>query len=129
MKNCKKTEQLGVNPSTAYNRLKKNIMFNMAQLLEMDWCFQCGTQILRKEDLSVEHMTPWQNSEDPKELFYDMTNIAFSHLLCNTSASRGSSIRKPCPSPAAYRRGCRCDGCILSNSEYRKLLRENSKLK
>tara|TARA_Y100001973_G_C5162294_1_gene314205 strand:- start:351 stop:905 length:555 start_codon:yes stop_codon:yes gene_type:complete len=124
MKKCKKTEQLGISPSTAYNRLKKNLMFSMAQLLDMDWCFQCGAKIESKEELSVEHMVPWQNSENPVELFYDITNIAFSHRGCNSGASRGRNrISKPCPSTTAYRRGCRCEGCRKAQSDYRKSLK------
>tara|TARA_R110002167_G_scaffold90566_4_gene243995 strand:+ start:573 stop:965 length:393 start_codon:yes stop_codon:yes gene_type:complete len=121
MKKCKKTEQLGMSPSTAYNRLKKDLMFQMAQLLEMDWCFQCGSKIELKEEISVEHMVPWQDSENPQELFYDMSNIAFSHRSCNAGAARRAE-KKPCPSTTAYRNGCRCDGCRKANTDYRRNL-------
>ena len=128
MKKCKKEQQLGMHPSTAYGRLRKNLMFNMVQLLEMDWCFQCGAQIEAKEELSVEHMVPWQNSEDPLGLFFDMANITFSHKDCNSKAARKPK-GKPCPSTTAYRKGCRCEGCRKAVRDYKKTLRKNTKLK
>lgn len=40
------------------------------------------------DELSIEHKTPWLDSEDPKALFFDLNNIAFSHLSCNVSAAK-----------------------------------------
>lgn len=95
----------------------------MVQLLGLDWCFQCGTQIETEAELSVEHAIPWQDSEDPIKLFYDTTNIAFSHRSCNCGAAR-KPTKKECPSQQAYFRGCRCEGCKSSYSAYRKMLRQ-----
>lgn len=124
--NCRKTEQLGINPSTAYNRLKKKLMFQMVQLLDMDWCFQCGAQIETEEELSVEHTIPWLDSENPREVFFDTSNILFSHRSCNCSAARRPTFI-PCPSSSAYGRGCRCDGCRTAQSKYRKNLRDKKR--
>tara|TARA_R110002051_G_C8683647_1_gene492127 strand:- start:670 stop:1053 length:384 start_codon:yes stop_codon:yes gene_type:complete len=115
-----KKDQLGMDPSTASNRLKKELMYNLALRLDMHWCFQCAAKIESSKDLSVEHKTPWLHSEDPVGLFFDIENIAFSHKSCNYKASRGASPRVPCPSAAAYRRGCRCEGCKKANSDYKK---------
>ena len=39
--------------------------------------------------LSIEHKIPWLDSDNPKELFFNLEkNIAFSHLSCNISAAR-----------------------------------------
>jgi L-rhamnose isomerase len=114
-----KTKQLGMDPGTASNRLKKNLLFEFAKRLDMHWCYQCGAEIEDCDKFTVEHKTPWLHSEDPKGLFFDIDNIAFSHKSCNYSAARIGKA-KPCPSTTAYRYGCRCEGCKKAQSESRK---------
>ena len=60
-----KTKQLGMNPGTASNRLKKNLLFEFAKRLDMHWCYQCAAEIKDSDDFSIEHKTPWLHSEDP----------------------------------------------------------------
>ena len=123
--NDKKSEQLGMNHSTASNRLRKKILFMFVQRLKFDKCFQCNNLIVEVEDLSIEHKKPWLD-EDPR-LFWDMGNIAFSHRSCNSAVARYNSKynRKKYehriedrkdeyghyPSSTWYDRGCRCDEC------------------
>ena len=114
-----KTDQLGMNPGTASNRLKKNLLFEFAKRLDMHWCYQCGAEIEDCVEMSIEHKSPWLHSEDPRGLFFDIDNIDFSHKSCNYSASRVRKA-KPCPSLTAYRNGCRCEGCRKVQSEARK---------
>ena len=92
--NDKKVEQLGMPFGTASGILKKSIMFSMMQLLELDMCFQCGMKIESVNDLSIEHKIPWLDSENPKELFFSLDNIAFSHLKCNVGAVRKEYLVK-----------------------------------
>ncbi len=80
--------QLGMNPSTAASALKKDIMFSLIKRLDEDICYQCGKRIETVKELSVEHKTPWLHTENPKETFFDLGNIAFSHLSCNSRAAR-----------------------------------------
>ena len=87
----KKQEQLGMNPATAATRLKKMILFRMAQRLGEDVCFRCGVKIDRIDQFTVEHKEPWLDSEDPTGLFFSLDNIAFSHSSCNTLNSRSRS--------------------------------------
>ena len=124
---CKdeKAKQLGINPSTASNRLKKHLMYTLAVKLDMHWCFQCGAEIESYKDMSIEHKTPWLHSEDPKGLFFDIDNIAFSHKACNYLASRPRKSA-PCPSTTSYKKGCRCEGCKKANSDYKKELKSRS---
>jgi hypothetical protein len=83
--NSRKTEQLGVSYSTACNRLRKKVMFKLAQELKKDICFQCNEKIETIEQFSIDHKKPWlDNSPD---LFWDLDNIAFSHLSCNCRVS------------------------------------------
>lgn len=81
----KKTEQLGMNFSTASARLRRNLMFAMAQRLGMDVCFRCHDLIESAEDISIEHKEDWLNRSP--ELFWDIDNIAFSHRRCNKRSS------------------------------------------
>ena len=68
---------------------------------------------------TVEHKTPLINSPNPKGLFFDLDNIAFSHASCNYSVVRRKKGRE-CPSTTAYRNGCRCRGCKDAINEYKR---------
>lgn len=82
----KKQEQLGMNPSTAQQRLVKDTLFRLA-VEAGHVCFRCKQPLIR-ETFSMEHKEPWLDSADPKSLFFDQSNIAFSHSSCNFSAAR-----------------------------------------
>lgn len=86
-KKAKKTEQLGINPSTASNRLVKDLLFMMLAETGKDRCFHCGEPMTR-DDYSIEHKIPWMDSDEPQILFFDLHNIAFSHKSCNYGAAR-----------------------------------------
>jgi hypothetical protein len=88
----KKTLQLGMNPSTASNRLVKDTLFRLA-VEAGHACYQCGETLVR-DTFSIEHKKPWLDSDDPKGSFFDQGNIAFSHLHCNVGAGRRNI--KPC---------------------------------
>lgn len=78
-----KDKFLGISYGTACNKLKKQIMFSLLQRLGEDTCFKCEKTIDDVSELSVEHKVPWENRENGVELFWDLDNIAFSHLRCN----------------------------------------------
>lgn len=40
------------------------------------------------KELSIEQKTPWLDSENPVSVFFDLNNIAFSHLKCNIADRR-----------------------------------------
>lgn len=79
--NERKTETLGMPHGTATNRLRKNILFHLLKKHGENYCFKCSELIEEVEDLSIEHKKPWQGVS--AELFWDLENIAFSHLHCN----------------------------------------------
>ena len=87
--NKKKSEQLGMPHGTACNKLRKNILFDLLCKLDYNVCYKCDDQIENVDDLSIEHIKPWLDSNSPIELFFDLENIAFSHSSCNT---RGQAI-------------------------------------
>ena len=84
--NKRKAEQLGMPYGTACGRLRKLVLFQLLQRLGEAICFQCGEPISAVGDLSMEHKKPWLDS-DPA-LFWDLDNIAFSHVRCNCGAHR-----------------------------------------
>jgi hypothetical protein len=102
--NNKKKKQLGMPIGTASGRLKKIIMFELVKQLGKDTCFRCGEKILSELELSIEHKIPWLDSVNPVEKFFDLNNISFSHLKCNTRTKvpHGS---------VGYKKGCRCEAC------------------
>src|SRR4030042_960466 len=77
----KKSKQLGMPFGTASARLKKSLMFRMAQKLGEDVCFKCGKRILNLDEFTIEHKAPWLDRGP--QLFWDLDNIAFSHAKCN----------------------------------------------
>ena len=88
MGNIKKNEQLGMPFGTASAKLRKSILFNLLKETNKNVCYQCGKPIELEEELSIEHKVPWLDSDKPKDRFFDIKNIAFSHLSCNISAAR-----------------------------------------
>lgn len=81
----RKTDFLGMNWSTANNRLKKMIIFKLLVDSSKNVCFKCSSLIENIEELSIEHKKPWENID--VALFWDMNNIAFSHVSCNRNHS------------------------------------------
>lgn len=84
----KKNSQLGMPLGTASSKLKKKILFHLLKETGKNICFQCGKTIENEDELSIEHKIPYLDSENPTELFFDIENIAFSHLSCNIRAAR-----------------------------------------
>ena len=90
MSNAKKSEILGMPFGTANGRLRKMLLFKLAG--ERDpfgrlRCYQCGTEIPSVDDLSIEHKEAWMTAENPFMAFFNLENIAFSHLACNVGAA------------------------------------------
>lgn len=112
----RKTEQLGMNPSTASNRLVKDLLYSFVVETGRDSCFRCGNKVNR-ETFSIEHKEHWLDSENPVKLFFDLDNIAFSHLSCNVAAGRNRPPAK-CGSHSSYENGCRCEKCKSFMSAY-----------
>ena len=80
----KKQNQLGMNPSTAAHRLRMDVLFS---LVKNTPCYHCGG-VLTRETFSIEHKTPWLDSDDPVGLFFNLDNISFSHQSCNAGNRR-----------------------------------------
>ena len=85
--------QLGMNPSSAAHCLRMDTLFRLVQETG-HVCFRCGGPLTR-DTFSLEHKRPWLDSEDPKGLFFDQSNIAFSHKSCNYGAAKRPNKRFP----------------------------------
>ncbi len=89
--NNRKKEQLGMNTTTAKTRLLRLITLNLLRRLGEDKCYVCK-QALTIEDFSIEHIKDWLSIDS--NLFWDIDNIAFSHVLCN-KLKQESKNKKP----------------------------------
>ena len=117
--NKRKNELLGMSFGSAAHRLRKSIMFQMAQSLGRDNCFRCGDRIESVDDLSIEHKESWRLSTNPRESFFDLNNIAFSHLSCNSSAGDRSAQARH--GRGRYNSGkCRCEECRAANARHKR---------
>ena len=115
----KKTLQLGMNPSTASGRLVKDLLWSLIKETGQDACCKCGDPMSR-ETFSIEHVTPWLDSEDPVGLYFDLGNIAYSHLRCNVADKRTKIVVNDCGTRQKYRQGCKCQPCVAANAQYNK---------
>ena len=98
-------------------------MFSLAQKLELNYCYRCEERIENYKQLSVDHIEPWLYIST--DLFWDLDNIAFSHLSCNSA--KGVAIRLKHPSSSSYSKGCRCKACTKCKSMYEKYRRWRDK--
>jgi len=87
---AKYAEQLGMNVGTAQNRLVKDILFKLVVDGGNNICHQCG-ESMERDTFTIEHKTPWRNSVNAYDIFFDLDNISFSHLACNVGAARRPS--------------------------------------
>lgn len=141
-----KNEFLGMSGGKASNILKKQILFMFVQRCNEDICFKCGKKIETVDELSIEHKLPWLDRD--VNLFWDLNNIAFSHLKCNKQHRIGAiKLRKIGPEGTAWCTRCkeflslvsfspsssRWNGvnkkCKICSAEYRELQRVKSREK
>jgi HNH endonuclease len=88
------SEQLGMHIATATRRLQKAVILMLVQKVGLDVCFRCGKKIETPQELSMDHKVAWRNVNPT--LFWDLDNIAFSHLSCNSKESRhAKSLHAP----------------------------------
>jgi len=107
----RKIQQLKMNPSTASQKLVKDILYSFVIKLGLNNCFQCGDKMTR-QDFSIEHKIPWLDSSDPVNLFFDLENISFSHHSCNVKAARRKDRIIRHGTLNEYDHGkCRCNLC------------------
>jgi 5-methylcytosine-specific restriction endonuclease McrA len=106
MANRKASETLGMPPGTASNRLRKMLLFRQLKKHNENTCVRCEKEIETVEELSVEHIKPWEGIS--ANLFWDLDNVAFSHMRCNVPHTRrgGEPNRKIGPEGTAWCSSC-----------------------
>lgn len=90
MSNRKAVETLGMPQGTASNRLRKMLLFRQLKKHNENVCVRCEKEIETVEELSVEHIKPWEGRS--AELFWDLDNVAFSHMKCNVPHIRKGGL-------------------------------------
>ena len=83
----KRKLMLGMSIGKANAILLRSILYQLVCEAGRNTCHQCGLPILREKELSIEHKESWQLSGDPVSLFFDLSNISFSHRACNYRAA------------------------------------------
>lgn len=92
MANEAKSALLKMPFGTANGKLRKMLLFEFTRRLGLLQCHRCGEQIVSIDDFSMDHKIEWQSAADPIAAFFDLENIAFSHLSCNSSAANRRRI-------------------------------------
>jgi hypothetical protein len=87
------SSQLGMPRGTAAGRLRKLVLFDVLRRHNENICYRCGQSILFSGELSIEHKMPWEHVD--ANLFWDINNIAFSHLSCNIKSCRKPQKGRP----------------------------------
>ena len=85
-----KAKLLGMPFGTASGKLRKSIIWYFVQEMNLDSCYRCEKRIETIDEMSIEHKENWQSATDPVESFFDIENIAFSHLFCNVGNTKRS---------------------------------------
>lgn len=121
MGRLRKLPTSGMPFGTACNKLRKLLLYTYVKKAGDNVCYVCKNYIETVDEFSIEHKTPWEGISD--DLFWDLENIAFSHLKCNRPHRRRISQRIT-PEGMHW-----CGGCqdFLSASEFWK--GEKGKLK
>ena len=117
----KRSDQLGINYSTATARLRKKVLLALLVKYGDNICYRCETPIQNEQDLSMEHKVPWL--DDSNDLFWSLDNIAFSHLSCNSTGARKTN--PPRETVHGTNNGynhhrCRCGLCKTAHTLYNR---------
>ena len=99
MSNESKNKTLGMPHGTAVSKLRKNVLFHLLKKHNENMCIRCHKPIYTSDELSMEHLKPWEGIS--AELFWDLDNIAFSHMKCNRP-HRTDGKRKVGPNGTAW---------------------------
>lgn len=91
--NEKKAAQLGMSGGKAYHKLRKKILFYYIKKAGNNICYRCEKKINDIDDFSIDHKKHWLNNNI--KLFWNIRNIAFSHLKCNLK-SKNHSYKRDC---------------------------------
>ncbi len=129
----KKAKLLGKSFGASSGQLRKALLFKFAGQLGLTDCYRCGIEIDDIAEFSIEHKEPWGSAKNPVEAFFDLDNIAFSHLKCNYGAVNRNKTH--CPKSHAYTEantqiwngGRWCRQCVSARDATRHQTRDRDK--
>jgi len=117
------SRQLGMNITTARSRLVADLLYSFVERLGIV-CHRCG-EVMSRQTVSIEHKTAWLGEPNSVELYFDLRNIAFSHLACNKRAARKPTKKVVVTDHGNYvnfsTRICSCDLCRDAWNAYKRL--------
>ncbi|BAY64157.1 hypothetical protein NIES22_42520 [Calothrix brevissima NIES-22] len=87
-------DKLGTHNSSAQRKLVKLLLFQYVNNAGENICWQCGEEITKYDEFSIEHKKPWSCAEDPKEAYFNLDNVTFSHIACNVQKIRNSPHKR-----------------------------------
>lgn len=111
MSNKIRTKLLGMPIGTARGRLVKMLLFKLLKEFKIDRCYRCTEVIESIGDLSIEHEVSWQLATNPRETYFDLDNVSFSHLTCNSGAHNREKTH--CSNGHKLTEYRRCPECLL----------------
>ncbi len=79
-----KKKQLGMSSGNAKHILSRKIIFSLLKEQTKNICYRCNKEIKSYKTLSIDHKKDWLHSKNAKKLFFDIKNVKFSHIKCNT---------------------------------------------
>lgn len=115
----RRSEALGMPFGTAKARLMKAILLKVLTDNGLNLCYRCQSPISSERELSIEHKVAWESKN--ADVFWDLDNIAFSHVLCNSLGSAAEQ-RKPCPEGFSWCHDCKQFLQIEKFSKYTRRL-------
>lgn len=71
----------------AQNFLRKLYLLSLLHESGRSHCQLCGEILDDPNDLALDHIKPWRNQPDAKELFWDLANLRYVHKGCNIEAA------------------------------------------
>ncbi len=83
-------KQLEMDLGTAQHSLRKKVLFDLVKETCGVACYRCSKD-MSEDDFTLDHKIAWRNSPKAKKLFWARDNIAWSHSVCNTQASRSAN--------------------------------------
>lgn len=92
MSNKRAVETLGISHGAAASRLRKMVLFRQLKKYRDNICVRCGKEIELLDELSIEHIKPWEGRS--AELFWDLDNVGFSHMKCNMADRHSRPVTK-----------------------------------
>src|ERR1700681_3132346 len=87
MSDSKDSQLLGQSFDKATRKLRNLVLLNLLVLSGRNSCFRCHELMTENRPPTIDHEEAWRSAEDPISRFFDLENIQFSHLGCNSRAS------------------------------------------